>query len=297
MLSVVIPTYKNKEKLINNLEKNIRFLKNYEVIVVNDDPTESIRNDLKKFYLITLLENSENLGFGQTVNKGIHHAKNELILLLNSDVLLIDTSFQRAINQMKKNSQLFAISFAQKEKNNSLVGKNKFIWRDGFFYHSKADNLQFGFNGWAEGGSCILNKKKFDHLNGFDELYTPFYWEDIDLSYRAWKAGYKVIFDPDIVVEHHHETTISKYFTKQDIQKIAYRNQFIFIWKNISDTDLLLEHVVYLPLHILRFMINRNTVALLGFIKALTRTKKILTRRRQQKKDYIITDKKILEML
>ncbi|PJE58197.1 MAG: glycosyltransferase family 2 protein, partial [Candidatus Portnoybacteria bacterium CG10_big_fil_rev_8_21_14_0_10_36_7] len=45
-------------------------------------------------------------------------------------------------------------------------------------------------------------------LNGFDELYSPFYWEDIDLSYRAWKTGYTVLFDPQVLVEHHHETTI-----------------------------------------------------------------------------------------
>ena len=57
-------------------------------------------------------------------------------------------------------------------------------------------------------------------LGGMDTLYSPFYWEDIDLSYRAWKSGYQILYDPNIIVEHHHESTIAKYFDKKKVSDI-----------------------------------------------------------------------------
>jgi len=291
MITVIIPTYKNEEGLIKNFTLNLPFIKGCEIIVVNDNPERSIENDLKSFPQIILIENGTNLGFAGAVHKGIIHAKKDYILLLNSDVVLTDSSYVKALDTMKKDQRVFAVSFAQKEKDGSTVGKNSIYWKDGFFHHKKTSDLKPGVNGWAEGGSCMLNKRIYKEIGGFDPIYAPFYWEDIDLSYRAWKAGYKIFFNPEIIVQHYHESTIGKYFSKATVKSIAYRNQFIFIWKNIEDRILLFSHIFRL-LFLLPVMIFKDKSYIKGFCGALLLLPKIIAKRKRSK----ISDREILNM-
>ena len=290
MISVIIPTFKNEEELIKNLKHNLPFLRGCEVIVVNDNPNRSIKKSLEVFPQIVLIENQKNLGFTGAVHKGIIHANKDYILLLNSDVVLTDSSYVKALDTMKKDQRVFAVSFAQKEKDGSTVGKNSIYWEKGFFQHKKAPDLKPGINGWAEGGSCMLNKRVYKEIGGFDPIYAPFYWEDIDLSYRAWKAGYEVLFDPEIVVTHHHESTIGKYFSQEYIKPIAYRNQFIFIWKNIENSTLLLTHLIRTKWS-LPMMIFKDRSYVKGFLKALMLLPKVIAKRKHSK----ISDGEILE--
>ncbi|MBI1863097.1 glycosyltransferase [Candidatus Microgenomates bacterium] len=291
MISVVVPAYKNTTMLLNNLKHNLKYLKGAEIIIVNDDPAASIQSELKHLPL-TLIENQQNLGFAGAVNVGFSHAKGQFVLLLNSDVLLHDDSWKKALERMEHNEHYFAISFAQREADGSIVGKNTIYWNNGFFLHKKAADMHAGPTGWAEGGSCLINKKTFNMLGGFDEIYTPFYWEDIDLSYRAWKAGYTVYFDPAVLVEHHHESTIGKYFKKKRIERIAQRNQFIFIWKNI-DSTFLAGHFSRLALFLAVTIVNPVTTV--GFLSALLRLPAIMHKRQTQRALYKLSDSAVLE--
>ncbi len=53
---------------------------------------------------------------------------------------------------------------------------------------------------YGGGGSCAFDRKKFLELGGFDELLAPFYMEDTDLGYLAWKRGWKNLYQPASVV-------------------------------------------------------------------------------------------------
>lgn len=268
-ISVIIPVYKNKHQFLTNLEHNLKFLTDEEIIIINDNPLESLKQDLANISNIILIENKTNLGFGQSVNIGIEKANNNFVMLLNSDVVLTDQSYKLALGQFKNNQSLFAVSFAQKERDNSIVGKNSIYWKEGFLYHKKANNLSFGYNAWAEGGSCLLDKNKFMRLGGFDSIYKPFYWEDIDLCYRAWKTGYQIFFDPKILVYHEHESTIGKYFPKKFIEQISSRNQLMFIWKNIKDRSLIRDHIINLFITTLTSFLKGNFNFIGSLIKAL----------------------------
>ncbi len=294
MISVVIPVYKKKEMFLKNLKHNFSYLQDIEIIIVNDYPGESLKKDLEVINAI-LVENKTNLGFGGAVNVGVEKASNNFVLLLNSDVVLHDDSFKKALIYFKKNKKLFAVSFAQKEKDGTTVGKNIIYWQNGFLHHKKASDTKFGFNAWAEGGTCILSRDKYLALGGFDQIYSPFYWEDIDLSYRAWKKGYEILFEPTVMMEHHHESTIGTYFSKAHVKKIAYRNQFIFTWKNITDKRLLINHFVFLLPNLLGRLIKGDFVFLKGFLLALLRIPKILAKRKSQKILYSFSDQEILQ--
>lgn len=293
-ISVVIPVYKNTEEFLKNLKHNMQFLKGMEIILVNDDPETSLKEHVKEYSNIILLENSVNIGFGQTVNRGIGKATHSYILLLNTDVLLQDQSFEEGIKRFQEDKNMFGISFEQIERDGSLVGKNKLFWENGFATHSKADNLEYGPNGWVECGSCLIDTEKFKLIGGFDPLYSPVYWEDVDLSYRARKNGFIALFDPAIKVIHHHESTTGKYFTKDYIKTIAFRNQLIFIWKNVEDKKLMQEHIFALAKLLVGSIIKGDRVVLKGFWAALMKWNAIQEKRREQKKFNKLNDRELL---
>jgi len=296
MISTIIPVYKKTDVFLKNLKTNYPFIKETEIVIINDDPETSIKNLLKD-YQVKLIENKVNLGFGKSINKGIKYSTKKFVFLLNSDVILSNSSFKNSIRLFDEEKNLFAVGFAQTEKNNQIVGKNSIYWKNGFFRHKKAPNIFFGKTAWAEGGSSIFSKEKFLELGGFDELYSPFYWEDIDISYRAWKKGYKVLFDPNILVEHHHESTISTYFSSKIIKKISYRNQLIFIWKNITDRNLIFSHFLLFIPNIINLLLKGEFDFISGFFSAVSKISKINKQRKNQIKSYLLTDKEVFNSI
>lgn len=296
-ISVIIPVYKNKELFFRNFNHNYDAINNFEIIVVDDASSEDVESQIKnKFKKVKVLVNKKNIGFAGSINRGLGESHGELILLLNSDVKLEVVNFENLISQFVEDRELFAISFLQTETDGEKVGKNVVFFERGLIYHKKADNLQKGLTAWAEGGSSIFRKKYFVDLGGFDEIYAPFYFEDIDLSYRAYKRGWKILFDPGAKVEHHHESTIGKYYTKEFINKISFRNQFIFIWKNLEDPGKIFSHIIFLPYYILSSLINKNGELFNGFISATTQLQKILNVRRVEAKYSKLRDKEIFKL-
>lgn len=289
-ISVIIPVYKNYQMFYQYLEINKKYLDGCEVIIMNDYPFENITKNVQKILSYAkIYNNKKNLGFAGNVNKGVKKATRKYVFLMNSDVILKDNNFKNSINHFKKNKDLFAVGFAQIEKNGKIVGANKAYFKNGFINHSSNSynkNSTLIYNFWAEGGASIFKRDIFIKLGMLDELFNPFYWEDIDLSYRAWKAGYQIMFDPNILVEHHHESTIGKYFQQQKILKTAFCNQLFFHWKNLTDKDLLINHILNLPKQIFRP----------GFFDALIKLPVILQKRKKTIKMFKKTDKKILDI-
>ena len=293
MISVIIPAYKNTDELVRNLRHNLPYLKGCEVIVVNDFPTESIKSTVRGL-AIKLVENKRNLGFGGAVNEGVVVAKGQYVMLLNSDVVLDNDSYRKALSQFEKQDNLFAVTFAQHEKNGSRVGKNRLFWDMGLVKHSNAKDFEAGITGWAEGGSCLIDRSKYLRLEGFDLLYAPFYWEDIDLSYRAWKAGYEVLFNPHIEVQHHHESTIGKFFDSKKIKRVSFRNHHIFMMKNMTELPRLFEYWFFLLPNFVYYLLHKQPGFIIGYFDAIMKFPQIQVRRARQKKYSILQDSKIL---
>ena len=76
-----------------------------------------------------------------------------------------------------------------------------------------------------------------------EKLLSPFYWEDIDLCYRAAKRGYINLWEPRGKVVHKHESTISK-FPKIYVARVKERNQLLMLWKNIHSKNLIKKHIM-----------------------------------------------------
>jgi len=290
-ISIIIPVYKNYEMFFKYLEINKKFFSNCEVIIMNDYPGEDIAKPIQKIYSNAIvINNKKNLGFAGNVNQGVIKASRDFVFLMNSDVVLKDDTFLTALKYFKDDNDLFAVGFSQIEQDGKIVGANRAYFQNGLINHTHLQPTNYTLQPspifWAEGGSSIFKKKVFVDLGSFDELYNPFYWEDIDLSYRAWKSGYKILYDPNIKVEHHHESTIGKYFDRYKILRTAFRNQLIFHWKNLTDKDLILKHLLNIPRYIF----------FPGFFDALVKLPKVLKSRKKTVKLFKKTDKEILDL-
>ncbi|MCX7996242.1 MAG: glycosyltransferase [Patescibacteria group bacterium] len=294
-VTVVIPAYKKTGELVRNLNRNLPYLKGVEVIVVNDFPSCSIAPEISAFPGVKLIEHTKNTGFSGAVNTGIRAAKGRFVMLLNSDVRLLSDSWHHALDHFTGNNRLFAVSFAQRERDGRIVGKNRLYWHQGFMQHMPAKDLDFGPTAWAEGGASIFDREKVTTIGLFSELYSPFYWEDIDLSYRARKCGYELLFDPGILVDHHHESTIGAFFSAGTVRKIAFRNQILFVWANITDPVLLLDHLLWLPVWKIRSLFSGNVAFLAGLLAATLQLPAALTSRKTRS-GKLVPDDRILNI-
>jgi GT2 family glycosyltransferase len=148
---------------------------------------------------------------------------------------------------------------------------------------------------WASGGSSAFDKKKWIELGGFDESFNPFYWEDIDLSYRAQKNGWMVWFEKESVVHHRHEEgVIRNQYSAENIQEIAYKNQIIFMWKNITDLSLQISHLFWLPYHLLKAFFNFDFSFIKAFVDALLCMVVIIRNRMRNQKSFV-SDQEIVD--
>lgn len=296
-ISVVIPNYNGKELLAKNLKNVIKNCPNCEIIVVDDgsgdDSVKFIRHNFKN---IKLVEHKFNKGFAHAVNSGVKQAKGELVVFLNTDVSPRVNFLDKSTKHFSQNS-VFAVGFADYSHENGEViirGKGSAKFKKGFLTHEASDSKS-GETLWVSGGSAIIEKKKFLELQGFNTIFAPFYWEDIDLSYRAWKSGYKCLFEPESKVDHYHqEGAIKKNYSNFYIKTISYRNQFVFVWNNIEDDFLLFEHLAWFPYHAIKAFLSLDFAFFAGFFLALSKIPKLITDYPSSTKSRL-TDKEVLE--
>ncbi|MCL4200464.1 hypothetical protein KJZ67_03975, partial [Patescibacteria group bacterium] len=144
---------------------------------------------------------------------------------------------------------------------------------------------------WVSGGSAAYRRSIWNELGGMDTLYNPFYWEDIDLSYQMLKAGHRIVFENKSVVGHFHEEgKIKTAYTSRDVKKIAYRNQFIFMWKNISDIRLWLLHCFWTPIRLLQAATKGDWLMLNGYLMAAVKLPQVIQSRRRASTHWRLRD-------
>lgn len=292
-LSVIIPNYNGEDLLRKNLPKVMDAVDNAEIIVVDDASTDDSLKTLSRFdRKIKIIKNEKNLGFSSTINKGVKEAKGEIIILLNTDVVP-EKDFLQPLLKHFEDEEIFAVGCMDKSIEDGKIilrGRGVGQWKRGFLVHSRGE-INKTNTLWVNGGSGAFRKSIWEKLRGFDELYNPFYWEDIDLSYRAVKSGYKILFEPKSIVIHEHEKgAIKKKFSSFEVKTIAYRNQFIFVWKNVTDFDLKLIHLLWLPYHFAKAFLRGDLEFFKAFLMAFFLLPKIISARLKSQKLFIKKD-------
>ncbi|MBI3485815.1 glycosyltransferase family 2 protein [Candidatus Daviesbacteria bacterium] len=285
-VSIIIPNWNGEEKLRKNLPKVLKIKNVEEIIVVDDTSTDgSVSLIEQSFPEVKLIKKTKNEGFSSTVNLGVEKASGDLVFLLNTDAIAQENCLKFILPNFK-DPKVFSVG---------LNSGGSWAWgkfEKGFFWHYQAEEKVAIVHQtlWVSGGSGVFRKSIWIELGGLDELFNPFYEEDVDLGYRATKRGYINLFEPKAVAEHYKEPgVITTNFSKSRIQMIASRNQLLFIWKNITSLWLIRSHLLNLFL-----MLISNPRYWSVFLSALAKLPKILKKRNLEKAKTKYRDEEVL---
>jgi O-antigen biosynthesis protein len=253
--SVVIPNWNGRDLLGKYIPSIVEALAGNpanEILVVDNGSTDGsvdyLRAHVPSVHVLAL---PANLGFGGGSNAGFRAAANDIVVLLNSD-MRVAPDFLAPLLEGFRDPDVFAVAcqifFSDPAKLREETGLTQGWWQDGGLrvrhrIDPEIDDLFPCFYGG--GGSCAFDRHKFLELGGFDPLLEPFYLEDTDLGYLAWKRGWKVLYQPRSIVYHEHRGTIGKTFSQEFIQGVLKKNFVLFCWKNIHERPRLASHFFF----------------------------------------------------
>lgn len=240
-ISVVVTNFNTVKLLQKHLPIIINSSTIADEIIVADDASddgslEYLKEIQSKYPKLKILKHKTNVRFSKNSNDAVKMATGDLVVLLNSDISPLPKYIETCLKHFK-DPRVFGVGFAE-------IGHENYghiFWKNGYIQTLPGISTSTHISGWLSGGSCILRKDIFLKLGGFDNVYSPFYSEDLDLGYRAWKSGYKCLWEPKSKVDHQHEGTNSK-FTKRFLDYVKERNRLLTVWRNITDPKMLLEN-------------------------------------------------------
>ena len=230
-LSVVITTYNSSQFIDECLQALIKELSdlNSEIIIVDNNSTdetlEIIRNFMKSESVqnvdIRLVTNDSNTGYAPANNKGVNLSSGEKILLLHPDVFIRKNSINKMIDYLNSESDVGMIApqiqfpggkiqaSCRRFPNywsvineslglTRLFSKSRFFnsWKMGDFDHKSFREVDQPM------GACVMVKREtIEKTGNMDEQFLMFF-NDVDWCKRIKDAGWKIVFNPDAVVEH-----------------------------------------------------------------------------------------------
>lgn len=252
---------------------------------------------------LKFLRNERNCGFGESCNRGFQAASFPLVFLLNNDVEVARDAIAPLVENFADNS-VFAAHCRVFEFDSGIeCGTGKVGgFAQGFIrvhrsyvpaFVSKTTVTPLAssshiepreplYSMFASGGSAMFDREKFLRLGGFAGLLSPAYWEDVEISYRAWKRGYTVLYEPRSVVRHRVSSTMRK-VNQRALVRIQQRNRLIYHWINLHDVRLFASHMLWVVLLALTAPLRLRFSFVLSLFDALKRWPEIHRRRREER--------------
>lgn len=210
-LSIIIPVY-NNSNFTRNCVKDLRLLPaNHEIIVVDNgstDDTPHVLNELQNYHPdegeadFIWIGCPRNLGFGRGNNKGYKHARGKNIMFLNNDI------------RVTKNYSLWTESVIKHSQEGALVAATAGRLDSDFNFVKEDSHYEDTPYSYLSGWCLTASRETFDKLildhycddktdemktgrawGPWNEIFTPAYFEDDDLSWRARKLGIKFVVD------------------------------------------------------------------------------------------------------
>ncbi len=165
-----------------------------------------------------------------------------------------------------------------------------------FSYPSYAEASQRGGYSFSAGIGAF-DRAKFLELGGYDELYLPGRYEDVDLCYRGWKRGWTGVHAPGARKFHVGGASFNEKYRSGEIQAMVFRNGLLSMAKNITDPLWLAELAFYLPLQLLSAPVFGRWFVWRGFGQFLGRFPAALRGRHAAQKNTVRKDREILRLV
>jgi len=255
-LSIIIVNYNVKYFLLQclqSVQKAIAGIEAEVFVVDNASSDNSVEKLKEKFPWVNLIENTKNTGFSYANNQAINLAKGEFILLLNPDTLVEEDAFVKCMEFMNQTPDAGALGVKMINGNGEFLpeskralpipsvafykifGLSKLFPRSkkfGSYHLTYLDNNKIQSVEVLSGAFMFIRKQVLDEIGLLDETFFM-YGEDIDLSYRIIKAGFKNYYLPDARIIHYKGESTKKGSINYVV--VFYKAMQIFAKKHFSN--------------------------------------------------------------
>lgn len=166
----------------------------------------------------------------------------DIVVLLNND-LRLTPDFVHPLRRHFDQDDVFAVSATSLdwEGKRWTFGPARLTHQHGWYrwgYDTERQELSHTL--FASGGFSAVDRRKFVALGGFNRLFYPAYCEDLDLCFRAWRRGWRSLFEPASVVFHRDHGSWGE-IPEMTVAPLSFRGQLLFAWLALPPSAGLLE--------------------------------------------------------
>jgi len=254
-ITVIIVNYNVKyflEQCLQSVQKALQGISSEIIVVDNNSVDGSVKMIKEKFPDIELIANNANTGFSKANNQAIHIAKGNYILLLNPDTVVEDDTFSKIIAFMNEHPEAGGLGVKMLDGKGNFLPESKrglptpaaafykiFGLAKLFPKSRKFGKYHLGFLDKDKiheveilsGAFFLIRKEVIEKTGTLDEAFFM-YGEDIDLSYRIIKAGYKNYYFPETRIIHYKGESTRK--SSINYVVVFYNAMLIFAKKHFS---------------------------------------------------------------
>jgi GT2 family glycosyltransferase len=267
-----------------------------KVTVLDNRSTDASVNYIKEnFPSVNAVVAKKNLVLA-SYNDFLKTIPEKVVFLLNNDAYMAPGCIDRLMARLEDSSVFVAApKVLDMEGANITGGCMDLSVRAGLFRNRLKNTDQNDYTLFI-GSTAAYNREKFLALGGYDDIYLPGTYEDIDLCYRAWQRGWFCVYEEDAVAYHEDSASFKKVYGDRKRQAISARNAYLFIWKNIHDPFMLTVNILlFLPLFVFNVLRLRFDLAS-GGVNALKLLPEVLARRKEAKPYIRRSDREIKKL-
>ncbi len=246
--TVVIPNLNGMQYLRDCLDSLMeQSRQDFSVILIDNGSADGSADYVESHYPeVEVIRFEENLGFCRAVNEGIRRTETPYVVLLNNDTVCDTFFIEELVGAMEADPKLFscASKMVQMADPDLMDNAGDYYCALGWAYalgkgkpSSRYDRERYIFSACA--GAAIYRRSVFDETGLFDEVHFA-YLEDIDVSWRARIAGYRIRYIPSAVVRHVGSATSGSVYNDFKV-KHSSRNSIYLVYKNMPWPQILLN--------------------------------------------------------
>jgi len=205
---LAILNYNGRKHLEHLLPTAVAAVQKYpgqsSILVLDNRSTDPDVDWIRKNFLTVDVVVAPENDFLYSYNWLLPDRTEDIVVILNND-LRLDENFLLPLLRHFSAPDVFAVSASSYDWEGSerTIGPSQLVFHNGFYgWDSLPSRQTLCHTLFASGGFMAVDRRKFVELGGFNRLMHPAYCEDLELGFRAWRRGWRSIYEPDSIVWH-----------------------------------------------------------------------------------------------